>query len=107
MRQARAEALGEKAHVTVLLVDQAGFGAAPSHPEQARFDDKQLAWRVSRPFPKAFRAVGLDLQTKREQRQGIHRPKKCPQWCPACKRINQKQLQRNDSVWQASGLANG
>ena len=94
MQRARAEAPAGKPHVTVLLVDQADFGAAPSHPESARFDDARRASPIFRPSPTLFRSVDLGHQTKREPRQEIHPRTKCPRWCPACKMTNQKQLRR-------------
>src|SRR6516162_11123626 len=98
MQRVRAGAPGGKAHAAVLLVDQADFGAAPSRPKQARFDDPRPASRVSRPSPTPFRAADLDRQTKRERHQEIHPLTKSAHWCLACKRTSQKRVVQSDSV---------
>jgi len=49
----------------------------------------------------------LDLQTKSERHQEIHRQTKCLHWCPVCRRTNQKPALLNNTVQQPSVAANG
>src|SRR6516162_2314607 len=107
MQRVRAKAPGGKTRVTVLLVDRADFGAAPTHPEQARFADARRASPIFRPSPMLFRAVDLDHQTKSERHQEIHRQTKCRRWYPVCKRTSQKRVVQNDTVQQPFVAANG
>src|SRR5271166_439214 len=77
MQQALAIVPEGTGPVTALLVHQVDFGAAPTHPEQARFADAQRASPIFRPSPMLFRAVDLDRQTSEERHQEIHRQTKC------------------------------
>src|SRR5262249_4210014 len=106
MRQARVGALGGQAHVAVLLADQADFGAAPGRPELIRFDDVRRASRVSRPSPTPFRAVDLDLQTKRARHQEIHPLRKYLHSYLACRKTSQKPVAQSDTVQRPFGGAN-
>jgi hypothetical protein len=49
---------------TFLLVGQADFGAAPSHPEPIRFYDARRASPIFHPSPRPFRALDLDKDPK-------------------------------------------
>src|SRR6516162_11145263 len=98
MQRVRAEAPGAKAHAAVLLVDQADFGAAPTHPGSIRFGDARRAWPVFRPSPTPFRAADLGHRTKGEPHQEIHPLTKSAHWCPVCRKTSQIRVAQNDSV---------
>jgi hypothetical protein len=74
------------------------FAAAPNRPKSVSSYDVRPVWPTFRPSPTPFQAVDLDLQTRREQRQEIHLPRRCPHLCPAGRRTSQKPTQQNDSA---------
>src|SRR6516165_5465818 len=106
MQRVRARAPGGKARAAVLPEGQADFGAAPGHPEPTRFDDSRQASRVSRPSPRLFRAVDLNLQTRGEPHQEIHLQMKNFHLSPACRMTNQKRVPRSDTVQRPGVEAN-
>jgi uncharacterized membrane protein YccC len=79
----------------------------PGHPEPTRFEDATSASPVFRPSPMPFRSVGLDRQTKPEQRQEIHLRTKSPHRCPVYRRTSQIRVLQNDNSRQPSGGAIG
>src|SRR5258708_17914571 len=83
---------------SVLLVDQADFGAAPGRPELVWFDDAPRASPIFRPSPTPFRSMDLDLQTKREPHYASRLRTKIPRYVLVCNSTKRKQTPHNDSV---------
>src|SRR5271165_696681 len=105
MWRALPKGLGAKGRATFLPVDRADFGAAPGHPEQARFDDARQASLVSRLSPTPFQVEDRNRQTNSEQRREIHRRTRSAHSCPACKKTSQKQAPQNSNVPRPSAAA--
>src|SRR6516162_599117 len=107
MQRDRAGAPGGKAHAAVLLVDQADFGAAPTHPGSIRSGDARRALPIARPSPTPCQSVDVSRQTNEERYQEIHPLTKSAHWCPVCRKTSQVRVAQNDSVQQPFVGANG